>query len=90
MRLENGRNPGKSDSRLLLRKNVGSFGSPFLVRDIRVIGLRWWQHKLQEYGFVGYYVKLIRQDKIIQMFGPFTTSEEAYEKLLQIAEGESG
>jgi hypothetical protein len=59
------------------------------MRDIRVIGLQWWQFKLQEYGFLGYFVKLTRQDKSVQLFGPFSTPDEAYRKLLQIAEEES-
>ena len=68
---------------------MGSFGSPFLVRDICIIGLQWWQYKLQKYGFIGYYVKLTQEDKGVQMFGRFDTFDEAYEKLLQIVEEES-
>ena len=89
MKRENGKNPGKSDSLWPLRNNVGSFGSPFFMRDIRVIGLQWWQYKLQKYGFIGYYVKLTRQDKSVKMSGPFDTVDAAYEKLRQIAEEES-
>jgi len=59
------------------------------MRDIRVIGLQWWQFKLQEYGFLGHFVKLTRQDKSVQLFGPFNTLDEAYRKLLEIAEEES-
>ena len=89
MKRENGKNHGKLDSLWPLHKNLGSFGSPFFMRDIRVIGLQWWQFKLQEYGFLGYFVKLTRQDKNTQLFGPVSTTDEAYEKLLQIAEEES-
>ena len=59
------------------------------MRDIRVIGLQWWQFELQEYGFLGYFVKLTRQDKSIQIFGPFNTPDESYRKLFQIVEEES-
>jgi len=58
------------------------------MRDIRVIGLQWWQYKLQEYGFLGCYVKLTHEDKSTEFIGPFDTAFEAYEKLFERAEEE--
>lgn len=58
------------------------------MRDIRIVALQWWQCRLQEYGFLGYYVKLTHEDKRTEFIGPFDTVPKAYEKLLERAEEE--
>ena len=58
------------------------------MRDIRVIGLEWWQYRTQEYGFIGYFVKITDDDGTVEMTGPFDTPDQAYGELAKKAEEE--